>query len=276
MRGRAVAGVLALVLGVTPGASAQHGGALAAHPPLAHHPAHTPTPPPVYPSPSSGDGAEAGTPGTPRTAGEGHDPCAEALHAAEFDDVAGAEEAWVSCRAAVAPAGAVPPPEALRTLEDVAEALHGMRRADGNFCVAPAAPFDLALAMDGAPGDSRGCLEALDRFLRDDEAVLRFLVADPYSAGRLVSRGAVGAAVMRAARGPRRRASLAPPGSAAEREEVALARLVGRQFMRVCRCLPGPQPESVTAVRAMHLPQAVEATLLRGLAERGDEGGGPR
>ncbi len=245
MRWRRVAGVLAVALGVSPGVRAQH--------PRPHHPVEHPS------------GTLSERPAEPR------DPCAEVLHAVDFDDLAAAEEAWPTCRAHVAPPHAIPSADALRTLEDVAEALHGLRRSDGAFCIAPDAPFNLAPALDGHPGDSRGCFEALDRFLRDDAVVLRFLVDDPYAAGRLVVRGGIQGTALRAARGPRRRAALAPPGSPAEREELALARLAGRQFMRVCRCMPGPQPESLTAVRAMHLPDAVEAALLRGITERGDE-----
>lgn len=63
--------------------------------------------------------------------------------------------------------------------------------------------------------------------------------------------------------------SVADPRRERPRSELlAIARLAGRHFMRACRCLPGPQPDSVTAVRAMHLPSTVESVLLRGLEER--------
>ncbi len=191
------------------------------------------------------------------------DPCAEVLHAVRFDDLAGAERSYGQCRARVAAAGRVPVAEDLRVLEDVTEALHGLRRADGTFCVAPAAPFELS-SLVGSARDTRACFASLDRALHSDDALRRFLLEDPYSAGRLAVRGGID---VTAARRSRRRTVEAP---AAEHEMLSLARLVGRHMMRVCRCLPGPQPENAGAVRAMRLPVSVEAVLLRGLAERGD------
>src|SRR5581483_5065958 len=98
MRWRAVAGVVAVVLGAAPGATAQHA--------RREGPEHT---------------VEAQA--RDRPGGEGRDPCAEAIHAAEFEDLTVAEESWQACRARVAPARAVASADALRTLEDVAEAL---------------------------------------------------------------------------------------------------------------------------------------------------------
>lgn len=190
------------------------------------------------------------------------DPCDDALRAVQFEDVARAERAWSACRGRVAPTGRVLVDDDIRTLEDVTEALHGLRRTDGAFCVAPGAPFDLEPVM-GAARDSRACFVALDRFLRSEDAVLRFLLADGYASGRLARRARFD--VVAARRNPRR----APPGSAAEQEQVAVARLVGRHFMRTCRCLPGPRPDAMTSVRAMRLPRTVEAVLLHGIAERG-------
>lgn len=189
------------------------------------------------------------------------DACDEVLHAVQFEDVAGAERAYAACRARVAGAGRIPVASDVRTLEDVTESLHGLRREDGTFCVEPAAPFDLRGVAGGA-ADTRACLAALDRFLSSDNAVWRFAMADPYASGRLAARASFD---MVTARRLRRRPA---QGTPAERELLAIARLAGRHFMRACRCLPGPQPDSVTAVRAMHLPSTVEAVLLRGLEER--------
>ncbi len=191
------------------------------------------------------------------------EPCAEVLHAVRFEDIRGAERAYLACRARVAAPGRVPVADDLRSLEDVTEALHGLRRADGAFCLAPAAPFDLTGVVGGAR-DTRGCFAALERFLTDEEAVTRFLLDDPYAAGRLATRAGLDIA---AARRTRRRMLLRPEAS---QESLALARLVGRHFMRVCRCLPGPQPATAGAVRAMRLPPTVQTALLRGLTERGD------
>jgi len=185
------------------------------------------------------------------------------LHAVRFEDIRGAERAYLACRARVAAPGRVPVADDLRALEDATEALHGLRRADGTFCLAPAAPFDLTAAV-GTVRDTRGCFTALERFLTDEEAVTRFLLDDPYASGRLATRAGLDIA---AARRTRRRVLLRPEAS---QESLALARLVGRHFMRVCRCLPGPQPATPGAVRAMRLPPTVQTALLRGLTERGD------
>lgn len=195
------------------------------------------------------------------------DPCQRVLRAVRFERTAEAERAWAECRSQKAPAGRVLVEDDLRALEDATEALHGLRRGDGAFCVAPSAPFDFTAALGGAR-DTRRCFVALDRLLRSEDAMIRFLLDDGYAAGRLAARGRADVVALR--RNPRH----ANPGSAAEQEQVALARLVGRHFMRTCRCLPGPQPVAMTAVRAMRLPHTVEAVLLRGIAERG-EGEGP-
>lgn len=193
------------------------------------------------------------------------DSCHEVLRAVRFERVDEAEQAWRACRAMKAPSGRVLLEDDLRALEDATEALHGLRRGDGAFCVAPSAPFDFTAALDGAR-DVRRCLVALDRLLRSEEAMLQFLLGDGYSAGRLATRARANVVALR--RNPRQ----APAGSALEREQIALARLVGRHFMRTCRCFSGPQPAAMTAVRAMRLPRTIEAVLLRGIAERGDEG----
>lgn len=198
----------------------------------------------------------------PEPAPPERDPCDEVLRAVQFEDVARAERSWRACRARVAPPGRILVEDDLRTLEDLTEALHGLRRPDGAFCVAPAAPFDLGAQL-GSARDTRACFVALDRFLRSEDAVLRFLLDDGYAAGRLASRARFDVV---AARRSRRSAT---PGSSVELEQVAVARLAGRQFMRACRCLPGAQPEAMTSVRAMRLPRTVEGVLLRGLAERG-------
>lgn len=195
------------------------------------------------------------------------DPCEEVLHAVQFEDVSGAEQAWERCRARLLPAGRIPLADDVRTLEDVTEALHGLRQDNGNFCVAPGAPFDFTGLTTGV-NETRGCFVALDRLLTNEDAVLRFVLDDPYAAGRLAARGGLDVVT---ARRVRRRPT---QGTPQDRELVSIARLVGRHFMRVCRCLPGPQPESVTAVRAMHLPSSVETVLVRGLSERGDDPGG--
>lgn len=189
------------------------------------------------------------------------DACDEVLHAVQFEDVAGAERAYAACRERVAGPGRIPVAGDVRTLEDVTEALHGMRRDDGSFCVEPAAPFDLRGVSAGA-ADTRACFAALDHFLSSDNAVWRFAMADPYASGRLAARASFD--VVSARRLRRRPAQ----GTPAERELLAIARLAGRHFMRACRCMPGPQPDSVTAVRAMHLPSTIEGVLLHGLEER--------
>ncbi|MEZ4406474.1 MAG: hypothetical protein R3A52_08370 [Polyangiales bacterium] len=191
------------------------------------------------------------------------DPCHEVLRAAQFEDVPGAERAWAACRQRIAAPGRVPVADDLRTLEDAAEALQGLRRRDGAYCVAPAAPFDLSGAI-GSARDTRACLQALDRFITSEEAVARYLVEEPYAAGRLAQRAGVDVTGLR--RSARRRAAMS---ERADGETVALARLVGRHFMRACRCMGGAQPDSPGAVRAMRLPTGVESVLLRGLAERG-------
>ncbi|MBL8601166.1 MAG: hypothetical protein JNK72_04525 [Myxococcales bacterium] len=191
------------------------------------------------------------------------DPCAEVLRAVRLEDLRGAERAYTRCRARVSPAGRIPVVDDLRALEDATEALHGLRRGDGAFCVAPTAPFDLAGPLSGAR-DSRACFVALERFLTDEEALTRFLLDDPYTAGRLASRAGLDIAL---ARRTRRRMTLAPE---VEQEAVGLARLVGRHFMRACRCLPGPQPDTAGEVRAMRLPPTIQTVLLRGLTERSD------
>jgi hypothetical protein len=186
------------------------------------------------------------------------------LHAVQFEDASGAVAAYARCRERLAPDGSVPTAEAVRTLEDVTAALHGLRREDGAFCVEPSAPFDFRVLLAGA-GDTRTCLLALDRLLGSDNAIWRFVLADEYASGRLAARGHFDVAMAR-------RNRLRPPSdSPAERELVAIARLLGRHFMRTCRCLPGPQPDSITAVRAMGLPSTVERVLLGALQDR--EGG---
>jgi hypothetical protein len=196
------------------------------------------------------------------------EPCAEAIRAVQFEDAHAAEVAYQQCRARVAGRGRVPLADDVRTLEDVTEALHGLRREDGTFCVAPSAPFDFTVLM-GTATDTRTCFLALDRFLSSDNSVWRFAVVDPYISGRLATRG--GFDVITARRMRRR----PEPGSIADRELLATARLAGRHFMRSCRCLPGPQPDSITAVRGMQLPSTVESVLLRGLEERDGTHGEP-
>ncbi len=218
---------------------------------------------PATPTRAAEHPPRASTAATAEAEARPRDPCVEVLHAVRFEDIRGAERAYQACRARLAAPGRVPAADDLRVLEDVTEALHGLRRADGAFCVAPAAPFELAASVSGAR-DTRGCFTALERFLTDEEAVTRFLLDDPYAAGRLASRAGLDIA---AARRTRRRMALRPE---AAQESLALARLVGRQFMRVCRCLPGPQPATPGSVRAMRLPPTVQAALLRGLTERGD------
>lgn len=213
------------------------------------------------PEPASAPRCEAPTP-TPPEAPSG-DGCDELLRAVRFEDVPRAERAWTACRQRLAPAGRILVEDDLRTLEDATEAVHGLRRPDGAFCVAPSAPFDLTPVLGGAR-DSRRCFVALDRLLRSEEGVLRFLLDDGYTAGRLAARARADVVAMR--RNPRR----AAPGSMIEQEQVAMARLVGRHFMRTCRCMPGPQPVAMTTVRAMRLPRTVEAVLLHGIAERGE------
>lgn len=219
----------------------------------------------AFSSASTPQAADAGRPPGAASSAAG-DPCEGVLRAVRFERVDEAERAWRECRAMKAPPGRVPVEDDLRALEGATEALHGLRRPDGNFCVAPSAPFDLSGPLAGAR-DSRRCFLALDRLLRSEEAVLRFLLDDGYAAGRLASRARANVVAMR--RDPRR----AVEGSPVQVEQVALARLLGRHFMRTCRCMSGPQPVAMTAVRAMRLPRLVETVLLRGIAERtGEEG----
>lgn len=189
------------------------------------------------------------------------DDCAEVLRSVQFEDAAGASAAYARCRGRVAREGHVPTAEEVRTLEDVTDGLHGLRRDDGAFCVEPSAPFDFSALTAGA-ADTRACLLALDRFLASDNAVWRFVLADEYASGRLAARGSYDVA---SARRTRVRPGPDTPG---ERELVAIARLAGRHFMRTCRCLPGPQPDTVTSVRAMTLPSTVEGVILRALEDR--------
>ncbi len=275
MRWKPLAAAVLLVAGVAQVAVAQHRGDGSVVPASGvATPAHTPATrapvgPPAAPSetvdggaPASAVNASTTREATPR------DPCSEVLHAVQFEDVRGAQSAYAACRARVAGPGRIPVPDDVRTLEDVTEAIHGLRRDDGTFCVEPSAPFDLR-AMLGDATDTRTCLAALDRFLASDNAVWRFTLADPYASGRLVARSGFD---LVSARRLRRKPT---PGSPAERELLAIARLAGRHFMRTCRCMPGPQPDSVTAVRAMHLPSTIEGILLRGLEEREGAHGEP-
>jgi len=221
--------------------------------------------PRMFSSPSPAPVADAGGPPAAAPA-VGADPCDVVLRSVRFERVDEAERAWRECLAMKAPPGRVLVEDVLRAWDVATEALHGLRRPDGNFCVAPSAPFDLTAPLGGAR-DSRRCFIALDRLLRSEEAVLRFLLDDGYAAGRLAARARANVVAMR--RDPRRAAE----GSAVEQEQVALARLLGRHFMRTCRCMSGPQPVAMTAVRAMRLPRMVETVLLRGIAERtGEEG----
>jgi hypothetical protein len=264
MRAKAVLAALAVVAGVAQVALAQH----RAEP--ARDAGASAAPAPRDAGPDARDAAvdraptrdaapvvsvDATPPAAPR------DACGEVLHAVQFEDAPGATRAYAACRARVAGAGRIPVADDVRALEDVTEALHGMRRDDGAFCVEPSAPFDLRALM-GAAADTRACFVALDRILSSDSAVWRFAMADPYASGRLAARAGFD---MVTARRLRRRPA---PGTPAERELLAIARLVGRHFMRACRCLPGPQPDSLTAVRAMTLPSTVESVLLGGLEER--------
>jgi hypothetical protein len=214
-------------------------------------------------------GADAGvTDASPNRVDVPREPCAESIRAVQFEDAHAAEVAYQQCRARVAGRGRVPLADDIRTLEDVTEALHSLRREDGTFCVAPSAPFDFTVLM-GTAADTRTCFLALDRFLSSDNSVWRFAVVDPYISGRLATRG--GFDVITARRMRRR----PEPGTPADRELLAAARLAGRHFMRSCRCLPGPQPDSITAVRGMQLPSTIEAVLLRGLEERDGTHGEP-
>jgi hypothetical protein len=221
--------------------------------------------PRMFSSPTPVPVADAGAPPPAAPVVEA-DPCDAVIRAVRFERVDEAERAWRACRAMKAPPGRVPLEDDLRALEGATEALHGLRRPDGNFCVAPSAPFDLTGPLGGAR-DSRRCFVALDRLLRSEESVLRFLLDDGYAAGRLAARSRANVVALR--RDPRR----AVEGSAVEQEQVALARLLGRHFMRTCRCMSGPQPVAMTAVRAMRLPRMVETVLLRGIAERTGEDG---
>lgn len=191
------------------------------------------------------------------------DPCDETLRAAQFDDVTGAERAYLPCRRRVAAPGRTLAEGDLRTLEEVTAALHALRRSDGQFCIAPAAPFDLNPWLAGAR-ETRSCLSSMDRVLSSEDTMERLLRGDPYANGRIAAVEALNPAAARRSRRGRR------PDPAVEAEMVNLARLVGRQYMRTCRCFAGPQPDSVTAVRAMRLPPTIEGVLLRGLQERGD------
>ncbi len=191
------------------------------------------------------------------------DPCDETLRAAQFDDIGGAERAYAACRRRMVAAGHALAENDVRTLEDVTTALHAMRRADGQFCIAPAAPFELGSWLGGAR-DVRACLSSLDRVLGSEENMERLLRGDAYASARIQAVEALNPAAARRSRRGRR------PDPAVEAEMVNLARLVGRQYMRTCRCMPGPQPDSAAAVRAMRLPATVEGVLLRGLQERGD------
>lgn len=211
--------------------------------------ARPPTAPPLPPLPPE--------PRRPR------DPCDEALRAAQFDDVTGAERAYGPCRRRVIVSGRPLTEADLRTLEDVTTSLHALRRADGQFCIAPAAPFDLGPWLAGAR-EVRSCLSSMDRVISSEETMERLLRSDPYANGRIVAVEALNPTAARRSRRGRR------PDPAVEAEMVNLARLVGRQYMRTCRCLSGPQPDSAAAVRAMRLPPTIESVLLRGLQERGD------
>src|SRR5438034_840277 len=106
------------------------------------------------------------------------DPCDEVLHAADYEDGAGAGRAYRACRERFVAARATADEDQVRTMEDVAEALHGLRTADGTFCVEPAAPFDLSSWTSDAQ-DTRACFEALDRFLTSEDVIRRFLRDDP-------------------------------------------------------------------------------------------------
>jgi hypothetical protein len=225
-------------------------------------------PPPERPRAERSALAPPAEPPPPPSAPTPRDDCAEVLRAVQFEDAAGASAAYARCRGRVAREGHVPTAEDVRTLEDVTEALHGLRRDDGAFCVEPAAPFDFSALTAGA-ADTRACLLTLDRFLGSDNAVWRFVLADEYASGRLAARGAYDVATAR-------RSRVRPaPESPGERELVAIARLAGRHFMRVCRCLPGPQPDTVTSVRAMTLPSTVEGVILRALEDREGAHGEP-
>ncbi|MFO0609580.1 MAG: hypothetical protein U0324_40835 [Polyangiales bacterium] len=263
--------VVAVVLGVVAQAAVaqQREGA-----PDAGAPASAPPPPLgsvaslVPPAPADPPSAPAAEP-PPAPAPEAplansvarRDACAEVLRAVQFEDEPGAVAAYARCRDLVAHEGRVPGADEVRTLEDVTEALHALRREDGAFCVEPSAPFDFH-ALLGEAADTRACLLALDRLLGSDNAIWRFVLADEYASGRLAARGGYDVTAARRSR------VRPPPDSPAERELVAIARLVGRHFMRTCRCLQGPQPDTVTAVRAMELPSTVERVILGALEER--------
>ena len=191
------------------------------------------------------------------------DPCREVLRAAQFEDLPGAERAYLDCRQQLVRPGRFMTEREVRTLEEVTEALHALRRPDGAFCVVPAAPFAVASTLDGAQ-DSRACLRAIDRLLSNEETLTRYLLTDPYAASRLAAR--TGLDVL-AARRALYRATARPE---VVDEEVAISRLLGRHLVRTCRCMPGPQPDSESAVRAMRLPPNVEAVLLQGLNDRGE------
>lgn len=239
----------------------------------AHH-THTPTPPegrhhdavdgaPRRSSARPRATAEPPAPATPLQPLGPRDPCREVLRAAQFEDLSGAERAYLECRQQLVRPGRFMTDREVRTLEEVTEALHALRRPDGAFCVVPAAPFAVASTLDGAQ-DTRACLRNIDRLLSNEETLTRYLLTDPYAASRLAAR--TGLDVL-AARRALYRATARPD---VVDEEVAISRLLGRHLMRTCRCLPGPQPDSESAVRAMRLPPNVEAVLLQGLNDRGE------
>lgn len=261
--GRGVAWVVGVLLLAAPAAPAQPR-------PDAGAPAASPTRPGTRTGtrPSSRRGAARPSNALPLTPlppepRRPRDPCDETLRAAQFDDVTGAERAYGPCRRRVVTAGRTLAEGDLRTLEEVTAALHALRRADGQFCVAPAAPFDLTPWLAGAR-EVRSCLSSMDRVLSSEDTMERLLRSDPYANGRIVAVEALNPTAARRSRRGRR------PDPAVETEMVNLARLVGRQYMRTCRCLAGPQPDSAAAVRAMRLPPTIESVLLRGLLERGD------
>jgi hypothetical protein len=106
----------------------------------------------------------------------------------------------------------------------------------------------------------------MDVLLADEDTIVRVLVEDPYAAGRLAVRAGVDVRTARRRRGRWWREASAQPAVA--REGVGLARLIGRQFLRVCRCLPGAMPESERDILAASLPPRVQAVLLAGARAR--------
>lgn len=182
----------------------------------------------------------------------------------EFEDAEAAERHWSACRSRLGEAAALDA-SAVRRLEEVASALHTLRRTDGAYCVAPAAPLDLTAYTNGAI-DALTCLRAMDTLLASEDTIVRVLVEDSYASGRLAARAGVD---LRSARRRRSRwwhEDGARPAVA--REGVGLARMIGRQFLRVCRCLPGPMPESERDILAASLPPRVQAVLLEGARAR--------